>query len=58
MTLKGVAKLKGKLTSGLKNDISYLVSFIQAVESFKICTLTLFLISRLNDIFEILLIVD
>ena len=44
MTLKGVAKLKGKLTSGLKNDISYLVSFIQAVESFKICTLTLFLI--------------
>ena len=44
MTLKGAGKLKGKRTSGLKNDISCLVSFIQAVESFKICTLTPFLI--------------
>ena len=28
MTLKGVAKFKGKLTHGLRNDISYLVNFL------------------------------
>ena len=39
MTLKGVAKFKGKLTCGLKNEIGNLVNFMQAVESLKICTL-------------------
>ena len=39
MTLKGVAKFKGKLTCGLKNEIGNLVNFMRAVESLKICTL-------------------
>ena len=28
MALKGVAKFKGKLTRGLRNDIRYLVNFL------------------------------
>ena len=38
MTLKGDAKLKGKLTHGLKNDLGNLVNFMQAVEILEICT--------------------
>ena len=38
MTLKGDAKVKGKLTQGLKNDIRNLVNF-HASSRIEICTL-------------------
>ena len=39
MTLTGDAKFKGKLTRGLKNDVTNLVNFQRAVESLKILAL-------------------
>ena len=39
MTLKGVAKFKGKLNCGLKMTYGIWLIFMRAVESLNICTL-------------------